>query len=259
MNLKQQKYLSFLTQATLVVKELHDLSSMAFIEDTDVFILLQETQLTRETAHVSEESQASNLATTESKGSTDTSKNKESEASEVPQDVMLQKSISEDNESGDSVPHNTVQVNEEKIDSGKNTVPKTEQSNKDLNQIELNHENCSGQNDPDQKETAVSTDEIGQEITPEATQNYESSTESCKADKEENVIIANGNLEKPLESSTAGSPSHKTDTIAAPLEDKSVQTPIVDPNTNKKIKKKDKSTAEEKKLGNYEYTYIFLF
>ena len=247
-----------------MLTEFHDLSLMACMEDTNMFILLQETQLNRETAQVSEESQASTLATTENKESTDTVE-KESKSSEVPQDTVLQKSTSQDRGAQNSVPQNTVQAYEEEVDSGKNAAPEAEQPNKDLNQKEPNHErnhtepnleNCSRHNGLDQKDTAVSTGETEQQITPGIAPKEESTTESCETDKEENVKIENGNLETQIESSTAGSPCHKTDPIAAPLEDKSVQTPNVDPNANKKMKKKDKSTAEEKKLGDYEYIFF---
>ena len=244
-----------------MLTEFHDLSLMACMDDTNLFISLQETQLNRETAQVSEENQASTLATSENKESADTLE-KENKAAEVPQDAVLQKSTSQGRGAQNSVSKNTVQANEEEIDSGKNTAPEAEQPNKELSQTEPNHErdhtepdleNCSRHNGLDQKETAVSTDEAEQQITPEIAPNEDNYTESCETEKEETVKIANGNLETPIESNTAESPSHKADPIAAPLEDKSVQTPNVDPNTNKKMKKKEKSTAEEKKLGDYEY------
>ncbi|XP_065057994.1 gamma-taxilin-like isoform X2 [Rhopilema esculentum] len=73
-------------------------------------------------------------------------------------------------------------------------------------------------------------------------------------EKEEKVVenttkeLINGELATSENTSPVLSPSHKADAPVAVAEDKSIQTQNGDPVQSKKTKKKDKSSAEEKKL-----------
>ena len=73
-------------------------------------------------------------------------------------------------------------------------------------------------------------------------------TEAENVKKQDNETM-NGEVQKEDEKSSTAS-GGDSDKSAVIVESKSVQMPNIDPMLNKKIKKKDKSSKEEEKLGN---------
>ena len=99
------------------------------------------------------------------------------------------------------------------------------------------------------KEEIPLEDETIKEKEVVGNENGKESVTEVENVKRQDIQVMNGEVQKEDEKSSTAT-GGDSDKSAVIVENKSVQMPNIDPMLNKKIKKKDKTSKEEEKLGN---------